>query len=271
MPVPAILQIVTLAHDNVPIKMLNLLLRSLSILRLFSIGGVAYRSYTEDLVLFAGFTAGPVTSLQEAPPTVYKYKVEPKDVNNLIGFWKKMSVVIPPYLYSCQENDGHYLRIAYERYCEAILSNRPWEFQIMMASMALEGLLLNNEGELKYRLTTFAAKVLGMLGLDPIQVKDRLGIAYLVRSTYVHGGQWSPQRIKNVLKKESTAQFTRTVLDYVRICLVAFIFLNGRSKDDLTKLIDRSLISEDSHRELQGLLSEAKDAIETLPHCGRAL
>lgn len=264
-PAPAILQIVSFAHENVPIKMLNLLLKSVAVLRLFGLGSIAYRSYTDDLSLFSAPSRSTTYSSHTALSAPYKYKISIQDGDRLIAFWTKMCDAIPQSLYSVTEKEAHYLRIAYERYSESILSNRPWESRIMMASMALESLFLpeNNQAELNYRLATFAAKVLGILGMDPIEVKKRLKTAYRFRSRYVHGGQLTSKEKGKPWENETIEEFTRTVLDYVRICLITFVILSSSmSKNELTDLIDNSLISDRAYEELQEVLIQAKETIE---------
>lgn len=79
------------------------------------------------------------------------------------------------------------LEVSMKRYVDSIRGNLPVEERLTYAVMGLEAILLENETELRFRISLRAAQVLRYLNEDPGTVYSTVHTAYGYRSSHVHG------------------------------------------------------------------------------------
>ena len=120
---------------------------------------------------------------------------------------------------------------------------------------SLEALYLypSEQQEMSYRLRMRVAKLLDLIGYNPDEVREKIKDAYEVRSTYVHGGILKQKdRRKLERKYVDISEFSKTIIDYLRASIVAF--LRKRNKDILIQKIDDSLLDNRKENEVKRLL-----------------
>jgi len=178
-----------------------------------------------------------------------RYTITQDDTDELARFWEKVVAGIPNDFFD--RNKIAPINIAYQRYCDALLRQRPLEAKIANVIMGLEALLYPNgaHGELSFRLRTYAAKLLGMLGHSPETVEKDINDGYGIRSRYVHGAKHSDPQSKALLDR---------ILNYLRVVIVTSIVIEV-DKEDLVKVLKLSLISDAS--QLETLLEDVRDIL----------
>jgi hypothetical protein len=190
---------------------------------------------------------------------MFKYRIYGEDIPKLGVFIRAVENVLPE---SCSSFDPNVKPecIPLLRYEDALLKGENPEARVASAVMCLEALYLRDseDTELSRRLKQRGATTLAFLGLDSLLVYEKLGDAYEVRSSYVHGS--SPRKkIRNKYKGDFRG-LAREVLDYARcsliICLVAQKSLNI-AKERLIQLIDNSLLDNKSREELKKIICAA--------------
>lgn len=203
----AILEIETVARK--PEDLIKDIKQSVAILRLFGTAGIdimSHKIFTDPHVRHRSF--GSLSSTLMGADRYLKafgdYKVTEKNANKLILFWKELSPKLPGKLFRGYELRKNSLAIAYERYSDALLL--PFEPRISNAVMGLEALLLPESfvGELSFRLRTFSSKLLGLLGYEPIEIRQIVKKAYNLRSSYVHGGYIKEKDKKKIIRDFSS-------------------------------------------------------------------
>ena len=188
------------------------------------------------------------------------YKIDQQNSDKFINFWQEMAPKIPEGFYRSGQVTTNYLTIAYQRYCDALIQTGIFEARIASAVMGLEALMLPDqvEGELSFRLRTYVAKVLGLLGHDAIAVKEVVKRAYSIRSTYVHGSKLSNKDEKSLVQQHSNlSKFTELVLDYLRMIIIVALVIE-KTKGAYIPLIDDALVSESKRNELTELCMKTK-------------
>lgn len=229
--------------------------KAVAALRLFKVGVVHHIGYQWSAKTIIGLNSGsiiPNISVVENPSSF----ISESDVEPLKRFWIKIKKHIPVEVarYWLAER-ASYLTIAFQRYSDALLRDGIAERRIAIATMGLEALYLHGGPELKYRLRMRVAKFLDFLGFNSIQVQKELGEAYDVRSDFVHG------RLKKE-KRKHHAELLKTVLEYLRVSLIAFLLLKKYiSKEDIIKLIDKAMINMDADAEFKDKLVNIQDFI----------
>lgn len=139
--------------------------------------------------------------------------------------------------------------IAYTRYSDALIQDRPSERAITLAMTALEALFLEAESELIHRLAQRVSVFLRVLGtqLDVQRTYDNVKKGYKIRSTFIHGGSL---QAKDRPKADSLEPI---LLEYSRQCTLAF-FQTTTPKGDLLRQIDRAMIDPAGAAELMTTL-----------------
>jgi hypothetical protein len=242
--------------------------QSVAILRLFGTAGVDIIShcvYSEPGVSYGSFgSLNPIFSGIDRYLNAFgRYRVTEENTNKLITFWQELAPRLPEDFFKIKQTKVDYLTIAYERYCDALLRTRIFEARIANAVMGLEALLLPDsfEGELNFRLRIYAAKVLGILGYDPADVKDDVKLAYRIRSVFVHGGRLSVKDRKKVLSRYTNLMaFSERILDYLRVATIIAMMVKMQ-KQDFLALVDDSLISEQKSKKLVELLEPTRQLL----------
>jgi len=232
------------------------------ILRLFKIGSVKWTRYHMRAESIIGIVGGTLTSGSRTG-ALETYLVTQEDVPKLKKFWQTMIKVIPENFIEFGITKTDHLAIAYKRYSDALLENGLLERRIANGVMGLEALLLKpgEIQELPYRLGVRVAKLFGLLGHDPHEIRKVIGDAYRVRSLFAHGGQLSYERRRKLeAKYKDVNNILLSVLEYLRILIITMI-LTRRGKSEFIDLIDDSLVDKKREEFLNSTISSAKDIL----------
>ncbi|MBC7330554.1 hypothetical protein H5T88_09380 [bacterium] len=227
-------------------------------LRLFRVGGVktVHTFMTSEALSMVPSQSFPLNYL---PPPTPPYTVREEDEERLRNFWGKIEKPLLN-LYNptqAQNNKLEHIFVANTFYEDALLREGRFEERVAKVVMGLEALLMLEEQEASYRLRLRAAKLLGLLGFDAVDVKNRLREAYKIRSGYVHGEFLSKEQEKSISNKYGDQQaFLHTILDYLRLLIITSC-LCKMSKNKLVKLLDDAFVDQNKNDELVANLSEA--------------
>jgi hypothetical protein len=177
--------------------------------------------------------------------SAYSYTIDAPSAMVLKKFWDCTGTIIPMKITDKRHGS---LYIALTRYNNALLESVEVERNLMTAVMGLEALyvLSGERGEMSFRLSLRTAKLLGLLGSDPLEVCKVLEESYIVRSKVGHGlvvSNVARTKIGDLLKK---------ILEYLRKS-VTFFVLGSKimSKGDWVSLLDKSMIDHDSFEQLK--------------------
>jgi hypothetical protein len=198
--------------------------------------------------------AGTMYSTPSHLPTTYKYSLSATDTGSLQTFFRKMKPLLS--FISTIETSAQRispLKIAFERYKDALLGQGSIESKITSAITCFEALYLKSQErmELFHRLSQRVSVLLGLLGFGPLKVYNELSQAYEIRSTFIHGSQIDPDR------QSSASQLCETIMDYARISLVVFIELQDTiDKEAFISKLDNSLLDAKALEKLRQLLND---------------
>jgi hypothetical protein len=145
------------------------------------------------------------------------------------------------------------LEISIKRYLESIRENLPIEEKLTRAVMGLEALFLENETELRFRLSLRVAQLLGYLNEDPPTVYAVVSEAYDYRSSHVHGSVLSSD------KKLKANEALKNIWRYLRKAILIWLIEDVSSeakKRVFIKQIDGALI-DDTQRQTFKMKIEA--------------
>lgn len=173
------------------------------------------------------------------------------------NFWTRMMPQLPNEGYGHNRERVVSTDISYNRYSDALLSwGMPVERRISDAVIGLESLFLSEMDELSYRLRLRVAKLLGIFGFVPGSVKETVGLAYEVRSCFLHGSHVS-RKVLNKIERQHDGldKLLLNVLDYLR-CSIVTVILTAIHKAELINRLDASFLDEGSWRELNESLRE---------------
>jgi hypothetical protein len=140
------------------------------------------------------------------------------------------------------------LKIAIERYDMAVLNNNSPENRITFVVNSLEALFLYEKDELVHRFSQRISQFLKLINKTnfPLETYTIIKDAYSIRSRYIHG----------VINKNQGYEIYTKVLDYCRICILAYYqFFEIVTKNDLIKALDNSLLDDEEYNKLKNLLS----------------
>ena len=180
---------------------------AVAILRLFRVGAVTWTSCRIQSDSITDPYASSEIRRGKMSEVLRTYLIEEKDADAIRAFWRELSGSILVPMIQLPEAKPSYLSTAYERYCDALLGDHALERSIAWAIMGLESLFLGDSEtqELAYRLSRRVAKLLGLLGRDPVQVRDSVNHAYHIRSQFLHGGRLDREDEKVPLPEASHA------------------------------------------------------------------
>jgi hypothetical protein len=145
------------------------------------------------------------------------------------------------------------IKISLARYHDSLYQPIGVEAKIAFAIESLEALITKDENELCFKLCIRSSQILKVFNYLPeSKIKDRvynkLKFAYDLRSKYIHGSEHSYKKEINISK------IYKEILDIVSYTIILFIrVLSKKSKSDLLKIIDLSLISESDVQGLRNL------------------
>jgi hypothetical protein len=226
---------------------------AVAVLKLYRVGSVKATRirYVSDLLTGYGSFEMPSHDVTEA---AVKYQLTADDEMKLAKFHDLLGNEIPRNFYDKSLKDVDYLAIGYQRYADALTQDAILERRFGNAVMGLEALFLRGgeRQELAFRLAVRIGRLLGLLGYDALEVRQRVIHAYNVRSAFAHGSQLSDVEEKSLSSKYGSIEgLLLSNLDYLRLSLVAAILLHRtKNKEDLIHLLDDALISEASRQEL---------------------
>ncbi|MCZ6866489.1 MAG: HEPN domain-containing protein [Chloroflexi bacterium] len=147
----------------------------------------------------------------------------------------------------------NYYNDAIDRYNDSLLSRQTIEARFAFAVMSLEALLLGkgNDGELGLRLRLCGAKLLSLVGLNPVTAYKDIAKAYGIRSDFVHGSH-----LKS--KDSETDKHLNRVVNYTRIILLisAQIEPGNKNNENFLSLLIASLINPEAEHNLVKFLTQ---------------
>jgi hypothetical protein len=222
----------------------------------------------------AGTHCGSYELIQDSQPKPHKgnyipystlllsdvYLIKKDEEERLKKFWHELYQKLPKNFYSIEKSENYYSN-AYWRYYDSLMYSLAVERKITDVIMGLEALYLNEElGELKYRVKMRLGKILALFNFDynPLEIANEINDAYEIRNRYAHGATTTKIKAKIALKYDGgCATLFIKVLDYLRNSIILMFFC-GKTKKELIKLIDNSLISPESEKELNEILKKCK-------------
>lgn len=259
----------------------------ISLLKLFKIGSVdkiKYKTYSDSILSIQGSSI----SSGFRKLNLENYSLSNKDKTNLIKFWNKFFNILPEGFYGFNPSNIDYLTIAFNRYSDSLLNDFR-EKRVANAIMGLEALFLNNEGELKYKLSKRISKIMGLLGCNAIKIDQTVMEAYKIRSKFVHGDHLEANKIIDLEKifrgektvngkkleildnDENMSDFIRKIIELLRVSIILITLQrNGENdaknkmKKEFINLIDDSLIDKEKEKELKKLLLTLSKNIITI-------
>jgi hypothetical protein len=233
----------------------QLVWRAITVLRLFKVGSVRELSYTNESDSF--FALGGTLRSHRHFARVATAVLDDEDRAAFENFWIRMMPQLPNEGYGHNRERVVSTDISYNRYSDALLSwGMPVERRISDAVIGLESLFLSEMDQLSYRLRLRVAKLLGIFGFVPGSVKETVGLAYEVRSCFLHGSHVS-RKVLNKIERQHDGldKLLLNVLDYLR-CSIVTVILTAIHKAELINRLDASFLDEGSWLELNQSLRE---------------
>lgn len=124
---------------------------------------------------------------------------------------------------------------------------------LISATIALESLLNEGNGDISYKLSLRASFLLGLVGFDPAQTFENFKKLYTYRSTVVHGGN-----------SKRTLKIAHQIPSYIRALIKIFlIMLSNKERESCkiatVKAIDQALLNIDIRNALQKEIQDRWD------------
>lgn len=178
-----------------------------------------------------------------------KYTVKASEVDNFVSFVNAMGEKLN---FDKEEKKFRSLLISIDRFNSALLESIDIDRKVMTAVMGLESLFTfeKDRGENAFKLGLRVAKLLGCLNFDAERVRAITEESYNFRNKVVHGSYISQEN-----RKKMNEIFPH-VLNYLRVSLIIFLLNREIGKDRLTKIIDKSTISDIQNEELKKLIEK---------------
>ena len=181
-----------------------------------------------------------------------------EDEKDLADFFELMSERIPRAVLNNQPIDP--IEMGLQRYLDSLRSQTTPEEKLTYAIMGLEALLLENEDELRFRLSSRLAKLLGFLNEKPDSVFVDSNQSYSLRSTHVHG---SPLTSEDRIRCQDGV---RKMWRYLRKTILFFI-LNDITSDgkkrNFLKQLDVALIDDTKSQVVRQLCQTTENLART--------
>jgi len=217
----------------------------ITLLRLFRLGAVYSNRQIESrkTVMWPGGTVE--RSSGRIFGSTYTYTIDETSEILLKKFVERFEALIP---LKVTDKRLASLHVALSRYNNALLEPVETERKLMTAVMGLEALyvLRSERGETSFRLSLRVAKLLGLLGCDPLEVRKVIEESYTIRSKVGHGS------IVSNKARTKVNELLNKVLEYLRKSII-FFTLGSKimGKGDWVTLINKSMIDVDSFEQLK--------------------
>jgi len=166
--------------------------------------------------------------------------LDPDDARHLRNLFKLIGTKIPKAVLRNEPIDP--LEMGLKRYLDSLRSNVLPEEKLTYAIMGTEALLLEGETELKFRLQSRLARLLGSLNESPQTVFVDLSEAYELRSSYVHGASLTPQERSKC--DEMLTRLWRYLRKTILFMMLHEITSDGKKKQFL-KQLDFALVDQE--------------------------
>jgi hypothetical protein len=231
--------------------------KTLLTLRLFRLGSIrSLRNDNTKLSVIWPFGTGsawPNSGFAE----LRNYVVQDNEIDDFKKFFKTLF----PIVQNEKPEESAGLSIAITRYNNALLDQVDIERKLMTTMMALESLysMPSDKGEIGYRISLRVAKLLSFLGFKPTEVRKNVEKSYYVRSRVAHGVVVDVKKVGNV------ADLLNTLLEYLRLSLVVFIFLRPPQKNRFVASVDSSLVDMMTSIEIKSQLVKIAEQIPNFP------
>jgi AcrR family transcriptional regulator len=161
-----------------------------NVLKLYKIGSIELtrtdmetESYLRVGGIFSGHSGGGG----------YIYSIGSEDLEQLRQFFQLMKPIVPNRLLSYVKSPERFrFSVAFERFSESLTERIPLEGRIAHAVACLEALFLSEvrESEISRTLAQRVAALLSHLGLNGVEIFQKMLIAYGIRSCYVQKRIW---------------------------------------------------------------------------------
>jgi len=185
--------------------------------------------------------------------TVEKYEINKRNIKNLKKIIKLFRSQKIRKIFGVPHNKPNHINIALNRYQNAYLYSENIPQKITSLISCLEALLSEGVQELKRRLCQRVSIILKIIGFNPLIVNEEVDLAYRIRNKYSHG---SAINLKNVIK-QNINDFIKNLIEYTRLCfLISMQIHSVKTKKEYLKLIDLSLLDENSYLELVKTINE---------------
>jgi len=246
--------------------------QAIVILRLFKVGSIKWESYQMFSDSLTDLMASGRLGSGRTGASLETYLLTEADVSRFKKFWLTMTNVLPKNLFTPGTSAVDHVSIAYNHYSAALLENGNLEKRIANSVMGLEALLLKpgEVQELIYRLSLRLTRLLGLLGVNPYEVKKTILDAYKVRNIFAHGGRLTYRENRKLESRYAGVRnLLLAVLDYLRILLIVTI-LQNREKEEFIDLIEDSLVDHKRGEQLTSVISSGKELLEARPLKGQS-
>ncbi len=221
--------------------------RLLSILRLFRLGSV-YPDSSKNSNNSVLWTSGMGTAYFYKLVIHNKYTVRMSDSKDLVAFYQMIKNIIPLETQVNVDRKFSGVRIALSRYSNALLEAVEPERRLLTSVIGLEALFTQEgeKSETSYRSAIRLSKLLGLVGLNPIDVKNDIAKCYVIRNKVGHGILLEDKDRQDAAKYEDRLQ------NYLRQSIILFLMLlQEKSKGEIIDWIDRSMILSSVTTELE--------------------
>jgi len=185
--------------------------------------------------------------------TVEKYKINKeniKDLKKIIKLFRSQEI---RKIFEVPRNKPNHINIALNRYHNAYLYSENVPQKITSLISCLEALLSGGAQELKRRVSQRISIVLKTIGFNSLIVNEHIDLAYRIRNKYSHG---SAINLKKVIK-QNINEFINNLIEYTRLCFLISMQMHlMKTKKEYLKLLDLSLLDENSYSELVKTINE---------------
>jgi len=234
----------------------------LATMRLYKLGSIfsLFTRRTKDTVLW-GFnirTSGGFVHFSKSD----KYEINDFEIDKFVDF---INTFLNIFKHQLAEKEYLAISIALNRYYWSLLETTDIDRKLLYAIMGLEPLFTigDERGEHSYKISLRIAQFLSCIGFNSFEVREKMEEAYRFRNKVVHGREYQKD-----WKKEINLLLP-IIKNYLRISIILFSLNIKEGKDNLTKLIDRSIMKEEEYANLKKLISKDferfKESLEYKP------
>ena len=173
-----------------------------------------------------------------------------EDLKKAISLFKRPEI---REIFEIPNKKPNHINIALNRYQNSLFFAENIPQKIVSLISCLEALLSESGPELKRRLSQRVSIVLKSIGYDPLDVYEEINTAYRIRNNYSHG---TTIDLKSSIKKDVN-EFLKNITEYTRLCfLISMQIKPIKNKKEYLKLIDISLLDENTYSEFVNLITE---------------